>query len=444
MSAPARIRNILLVLSSVLCTLTVIQSAYCPDIYKRYSTQHSYCLGQCCNCTFYKRGVDPGLKGQILSLHNDLRNKVAAGHSYGVDHLPRASNMLEMVWDDELATIAQTWLDGCRKNGDCEECRMVSRFAVGQEIIGDFIGSEMDSQDLDNEFFSRFNALSVFTDAHVREYSDSNGNHKTSQLLWAKTWRIGCGFLRFLDPNNGRAVVNILLCNYGPGGCVEGEEVYKAGTVCSACPANTCCGDGCKKHKITNSFKGLCKVIDENLPPQGNVPHVKSGKELFYCGFNGESDCSRAVEGINRWIGKISTGGTWLSMDLGRGGHTSLTFEKPIKSKSGKLCLSITTRTGPVDASSRYTYELGGSMEETGRFLTTMVFPKADNKVKHRFHTDYFQPSEFPKNRDVKLTLSFSVPIDGQRQYIEIKRIVAMEKDCSKQTILEGSGYSVD
>nr|P85860.1 RecName: Full=CRISP-1; AltName: Full=Cysteine-rich venom protein; Short=CRVP; AltName: Full=Venom allergen [Phoneutria keyserlingi] len=144
----------------------------CPDKYKRYSLQHSFCLPTCVSCAFYSKDVRYWLKNYILYQHNNLRNVVASGRSYGVDHVPRI-------------------------------------------------------------------CLTVVT-------------------------RIGCGYLF-------RKYTNVI-CNYGPRGNVEGEEIYKGGDICSACPANTCCGDGCKYH-------GLCKFGEPNLP------------EIFYCGFNGESDC---------------------------------------------------------------------------------------------------------------------------------------------------------
>nr|A9QQ26.1 RecName: Full=Venom allergen 5; AltName: Full=Antigen 5; Flags: Precursor [Lycosa singoriensis]ABX75373.1 venom allergen [Lycosa singoriensis] len=318
MSAPVGIPSLLLALCALLCVLNAVRSAYCPDPYKRYSDQHSYCVGVCCSCAKYRRGVSPWLKKELVRLHNNLRSKVAGGKSHSVDHLPRATNMLEMVWDDELAEVAQRWSDKCERKSDCEDCRRVGRFGVGQ-IIFEFDG-KMDGKDMENEFFSRFMALQSFRKEQVARFT-AGTNPKTAQILWAKTWRIGCGFLDFNYPGNGRRYTQIV-CNYGPKGNEEGEEVYKAGSVCSSCPANTCCGDACKKHNLKANYHGLCKVIDENLPPEGNVPHKKTGNEVFYCGFNDESDCRHTVEGVDRWIRNVTTGGTWLNTYLGNYGHT--------------------------------------------------------------------------------------------------------------------------
>ena len=56
---------------------------------------------------------------QLLDLHNQLRRRVAKGEE-GVQvrwplHQvqPGAADMLELVWNDELAGIAQGWADQC-------------------------------------------------------------------------------------------------------------------------------------------------------------------------------------------------------------------------------------------------------------------------------------------------------------------------------------------
>lgn len=300
----------------------------------------------------------------------------------------------------------------------------------------------MEAQDYEAEFFTHFMKVKYLTKNVVANYTESSGKSTISQLLWAKTWRIGCGYLYFRHPN-GRKYTN-LICNYGPRGNVEGEEIYKGGDICSACPANSCCGDGCKKYGIKAKYYGLCKVIDENLPPEGRVPHKKTGKEIFYCGFNGEPDCSYTVDGVDRWISNVTTGGTWISTYLGMGGYTTLKFGEPIKSKSGKMCLTVVTRSGPMVADQAYNYQLEGELSREGRYQSYIGFPSPDEKVKHFLHKDYFQPSEFPKDKDVKLSLKFSVPYQAAKQYIEIKKIVVEEKDCPKVTAVEGYSFIVD
>lgn len=54
-------------------------------------------------------------KQVILDKHNELRRKIAKGEEErGVGGpQPPASNMRELRWNDELASIAQRWTDQC-------------------------------------------------------------------------------------------------------------------------------------------------------------------------------------------------------------------------------------------------------------------------------------------------------------------------------------------
>ena len=46
----------------------------------------------------------------ILDAHNKARQSVAQGRVSGQ---PGATKMLEMVWDEQLAQVAQRWADTC-------------------------------------------------------------------------------------------------------------------------------------------------------------------------------------------------------------------------------------------------------------------------------------------------------------------------------------------
>lgn len=54
-------------------------------------------------------------KQKILSAHNTVRQMIAMGQVKGQ---PAATNMREMVWDEELAVVAQRWADQCMPGHD--------------------------------------------------------------------------------------------------------------------------------------------------------------------------------------------------------------------------------------------------------------------------------------------------------------------------------------
>ena len=69
------------------------------------------CLGKVC-----ARGLTKEQKAEILQKHNELRRRVAKGQEHlGVNGVgqPGAADMEELVWDDELAVVAQRWTDQC-------------------------------------------------------------------------------------------------------------------------------------------------------------------------------------------------------------------------------------------------------------------------------------------------------------------------------------------
>ncbi|GBN49162.1 hypothetical protein AVEN_269786-1, partial [Araneus ventricosus] len=66
-------------------------------------------------------------------------------------------------------------------------------------------------------------------------------------IVWATSWRIGCGEAVYKESGLNKY---LLVCNYGPGGNIDGGEMYKEGKPCSGCPSGTCCNE-CKKSGVT-------------------------------------------------------------------------------------------------------------------------------------------------------------------------------------------------
>uniref|UniRef100_A0A482ZCL6 U30-Theraphotoxin-Ct1i_1 n=1 Tax=Coremiocnemis tropix TaxID=1904443 RepID=A0A482ZCL6_CORTR len=106
----------------------------CPAIYLRYAKQHTFCLPPKSSCTILRNTVTQSDKEVILREHNLLRSKIATGKETAYS-MPKASNMLQMVWDDELAAVAQKHANQCTIKHDCKGCRRVKNFGVGQNLF---------------------------------------------------------------------------------------------------------------------------------------------------------------------------------------------------------------------------------------------------------------------------------------------------------------------
>jgi len=182
---------------------------------------------------------------EVVDYHNRLRSRVASGQT----NQPPASNMLQLQWDPELARVAQRLADQCKFNHDCPDCRKVERFSVGQNIYQSFNTRSGLKNDWISAIDSWFNEIKMFPPTSVRKYQFSHATGHYSQMLWAKTSRIGCGVTAF---RNGRFNSRLYVCNYGEGGNVLRQEVYKVGRGCGECP-NSC----------SNDYPNLCT----KLPP---------------------------------------------------------------------------------------------------------------------------------------------------------------------------------
>ena len=73
---------------------------------------------------------------QIVETHNNYRAMIAQGKEKKgrPGPQPGAANMQELVWDPELAAVAQRHADQCQFEHDCSDCRRVDRFRVGQNL----------------------------------------------------------------------------------------------------------------------------------------------------------------------------------------------------------------------------------------------------------------------------------------------------------------------
>ena len=65
-----------------------------------------------CAAKTVERDLTEAAKQGLVDKHNELRRKVARGEETSGPQ-PAASNMRKLVWNDELAVIAQRWADQC-------------------------------------------------------------------------------------------------------------------------------------------------------------------------------------------------------------------------------------------------------------------------------------------------------------------------------------------
>jgi len=197
---------------------------------------------------------------EILKIHNELRAKVANGlETRGPQ--PNAADMLEMVWDFELETIAQRWINQCTMKHD--DNRNSARFHVGQNLAMkgasafeekvDWKSMIGEGEQVDEGWYSEVVYVTPNLNM-VQQFSKYDGpkqiGHYT-QLVWGDSRYVGCGFVEHVLYFKGQKGWSRMLgCNYGPAGNVISRPMYTIGDAASKCP----------KDYPTNSatYPGLC------------------------------------------------------------------------------------------------------------------------------------------------------------------------------------------
>merc|ERR1711970_766442 len=178
--------------------------------------------------------VDQASKDWILAKHNELRSKVALGKVPG-HYVPKAANMEEMSWDDELAQAAQAHANKCLETGDLTE----GFSSGGRSIARLWVSFEKKVPDMSVEFplamdewYEGIEKVSRFALSYYKGGKGSSYNGKID----------GSGYILYEEPEGWRgdkAYWQVTVCNYSPAGNVQGEEIYQIGSPASKCPAGT-------------------------------------------------------------------------------------------------------------------------------------------------------------------------------------------------------------
>lgn len=168
---------------------------------------------------------DQNQVSQMVSEHNRLRA------------LEPATNMQEIVWDWNLASLSRDWAGRCmathRSGGDRSN-------RAGYTMVGENIWWS-------NEPYLRSDLGSIVRSFYDEKwyYSFNNGwcangqdcGHYT-QVVWATSCAVGCAAAYCDNIMYGRGIRSghIVVCNYGPAGNWIGRQPYVYGQQCAACP----------------------------------------------------------------------------------------------------------------------------------------------------------------------------------------------------------------
>ncbi|XP_055692640.1 antigen 5 like allergen Cul n 1-like [Lutzomyia longipalpis] len=194
--------------------------------------------------------IDEDLKIVILARHNRYRSQLAIGH---VPRFPKAAKMEEMVWDDQLAYLAQQHVKHCSFMHD--ECRATEEFpTAGQNLAftaeptaNVSYPSILDS--LVDLWWKEHEKTKVTIVDELRATDSLTSGHFAQMAKEANT-HIGCGYLTYeYDADDTHWFSHMLTCNYADNNWL-GQPTYTPGDSCSQCKD---LGKACSK-----KYPGLC------------------------------------------------------------------------------------------------------------------------------------------------------------------------------------------
>ncbi|XP_071959659.1 cysteine-rich venom protein-like [Antedon mediterranea] len=180
---------------------------------------------------------------EIVHSHNEYRKHAK----------PKAGDMRRLVWDDEVANMAEYWVSTCPTDHN------PNRNNYGENIAFSTVPFEGDM-------------LLIGIDRwydEVKDYKYKEGactgvcGHYT-QVEDARSLKVGCA--RNLDPCVNNKYPYVFVCNYDPAGNMVGEKPYSVGKPCSRChdDAKYCDADGFCSDCTPGSGDCECKRICAN------------------------------------------------------------------------------------------------------------------------------------------------------------------------------------
>ncbi|XP_053668775.1 antigen 5 like allergen Cul n 1-like [Anopheles marshallii] len=210
--------------------------------------------------------MEPPLKELILKLHNGLRSELASGKMEG---FAGAERMAVLVWDDELATLAEYNARTCQYLHD--ECRSTKRYRNAGQNIGRksrtgnvTIDLERAITDLTNKWWQEYVESNQTVMDDYRAVGEGVDVGHFAQMASDRITKVGCGATRYYNDARKRSYV-YYVCNYSHSN-EHGEPVYRKGSQCAKCAGGSESSASC-----STTYPGLCEgmgdTIDKELYP---------------------------------------------------------------------------------------------------------------------------------------------------------------------------------
>ncbi|KAK9882204.1 hypothetical protein WA026_019716 [Henosepilachna vigintioctopunctata] len=165
--------------------------------------------GETSRCIFgvYEYGISTKDRVFIVNRHNEYRKLISKNM---VPNQPGGVDLMKMRYDSYLAIKAQQSADKCRYDYD-SSCQNDS--PIGQNLFMTMSASFEDKPNWTEALHSWFSQH----DLYLFGGSIQTLNRHYVQMIWAKTTRIGCGYVAFPLKRGHFMFYRYYICNYLPG-----------------------------------------------------------------------------------------------------------------------------------------------------------------------------------------------------------------------------------
>nr|AFQ55440.1 venom allergen-like protein [Ditylenchus destructor] len=178
--------------------------------------------------------VDASHRTLVLDIHNNYRRTLSSGKARNKtgELLPQGANINLLTYDSNtLESTAQQGANSCSlKSRTYEE-----RKGAGELMYynyGFFYPDEALKMASD-AWWAQLETYGVNSTLEVNQADFNRGIYSWSQMVWAKTTKLGCGVQHCPKNSEVPTDFTLVICDYSP--AVNYGQVYEAGTSCSKC-----------------------------------------------------------------------------------------------------------------------------------------------------------------------------------------------------------------
>ena len=173
---------------------------------------------------------------ESTALNSTLIQAVLAAHNLHRSQVGDASDMLKLVWSNQVASIAQNDASQCTDNPN-SQCDYNGLTTTNQYFFGNF--DTISAADLTRMVGHWANGSQYYNPITANCPDNDPGRSKCREykrLMWASSSEIGCGMSECEPADSPFGSLRLVVCYYKPGGNVSGsQKPYQQGTPCSKC-----------------------------------------------------------------------------------------------------------------------------------------------------------------------------------------------------------------